>query len=189
MEVNCLEVFQHNHPCYLSKRSENGKKMEGVLSSPSTPLWRISLLRRWKSSGDPIQGSVKAHVVTHVSLHPCQTIGTASDSGNNATSLWSNLAEKYKKKMLRSHSCHRSYWNWWHRYSGRKSKILGLQPLTETAIGNWAKQQLKSWSLCPQGHEVSLSAKTHENIQERSNPRYAINCSLQRRAKVPSLAY
>ena len=30
------------------------------------------------------------------------TIGTASDSGNNATSLWSNLAEKYKKMMLRS---------------------------------------------------------------------------------------
>ena len=45
---------------------------------------------------------MKAHVVTHVSLHPCQTIGTASDSGNNATSLWSNLAETYKNTMLRS---------------------------------------------------------------------------------------
>ena len=45
---------------------------------------------------------MKAHVVTHVSLHPCQRIGTASDSGNNATSLWSDPAEKYKKTMLRS---------------------------------------------------------------------------------------
>ena len=78
------------------------RKWKRMGGEDRTPLWRISLFRRWKSSGDPIQGSMKAHVVTHVSLHPCQRIGTASDSGNNATSLWSNLAEKYKKTMLRS---------------------------------------------------------------------------------------
>ena len=37
---------------------------------------------------------MKAHVVTHV--------GTASDSWNNATSLWSNQVETYKNTMLRS---------------------------------------------------------------------------------------
>ena len=80
------------------KEVRKWKRME----EDGTPFCRISLFRRWKSSGDPIQGSMKAHVVTRVSLHPCQRIGTASDSGNNAISLWSDLAEKYKKTMLRS---------------------------------------------------------------------------------------
>ena len=117
------------------KEVRKWKRLEG---EDRTPLWRISLFRRWKFSGDPIQGSMKAHVVTHVSLHPCQTIGTASDSGNKAASLRSNLAEKYNMSEYDASitdSCHRSYWNWWHRYSsGRSHKCY--------AFSHWQKLQL-----------------------------------------------
>ena len=43
-------------------------------------------------------------------------------------------------------------------------------------LSNTAVEITKSM---PQGHEVSLSAKTHENIQERSNPRNGMHQILQ----------
>ena len=103
---------------------------------------------------------------------PMATIGTASDSGNNATSLWSNLAEKYKKMMLRSQT---------HAIEATGIddidivvEVTNAMPSATDRNCNWqlsnaAVEIMKSmpsrtWS-------VTFQRNTHENIQERSNPR------------------